>query len=87
MADKLSLTAEDYIARALASGAFASRTALLEASVAALREKVGDDSAAASDTPSFSTVELSPEECAKLQAEALGKTAPSGKSSGYSIQE
>lgn len=84
MADKLSSAAEEYIARVLADAAYPSRADVLEAAIAALREKMGHDSR---ETPSFGTVALSPEECAKLQADAMGKTAANGKSSGYSIPE
>lgn len=84
MADKLSPAAEEYIACVLANGDYPSRASVLETAIAALREKMGHDTR---DTPSFSTVALSPEECAKLQAEALGKSPESDKSSGYSIPE
>lgn len=87
MTNELSSAAEFYIARVVADGKFASRAAVLEAAVAALREKSGDVEPDPHESSSFSTVELSPEECAKLQADALGKSPQSGKSSGYSIPE
>lgn len=85
MADKLSSAAEEYIARVLANGDYPSRAAVVEAGIAALREKMGD--AEPLEAPSYSTVALSPEECAKLQADALRQSAESGKASGFSIPE
>lgn len=85
MADKLSTAAEDYIARVVADGAYPSRAAVLEAAIGALREKMRD--AEPLEAPSYSTVALSPEECAKLQADALAKAAENGKAGGFSIPE
>jgi Arc/MetJ-type ribon-helix-helix transcriptional regulator len=87
MANELSSSAEYYIARVVADGAFPSRAAVLEAAIAALREKSGDVDPDPHDSITFRTVELSLEECAKLQADALAKAAKSGKSSGFSISD
>jgi Arc/MetJ-type ribon-helix-helix transcriptional regulator len=86
MKQSLSPIAESYIARAVADGKYPSREAVLEAAVAALRERDGD--AEASDTDSYSTVEMTPEECERLQREALHKSGrDESTSSGFTIPE
>lgn len=91
MTPDLSAAAEMYIANALASGAYASRGAVLEAAIEALREKGGSRQAAAAEA--FGTVTLTPEECAHLQRISEGSEAPHGhsagdsKTTGYTIPE
>jgi len=84
MIDALSNSAESFIARTVADGKYPSREAVLEAAIAALRERDGDTTA----TDSYGTIEMTPEECDRLQREALAKAGRDGsKSGGYTIPE
>jgi Arc/MetJ-type ribon-helix-helix transcriptional regulator len=85
MTTPLSSAAESYMARAVAEGRYPSREAVLEAAVAALRDR---DGGGAAETDSYGTIEMTPEECDRLQREALAKAGRDGsKSGGYTIPE
>lgn len=84
MTTPLSNAAESFIARAVAAGTYPSREAVLEAAVAALLERDGDSA----EVDSYGTIEMTPEECDRLQREALAKAGRAGsKSGGYTIPE
>ncbi|MCE9607816.1 MAG: hypothetical protein K8U03_23260 [Planctomycetia bacterium] len=82
MAKQLSSSAEIFIANVVADGTYASREAVLEAAINALRDQATANAPAPAsrldDVGNYSTIALTPEECARLQGQVSSKAEADG---------